>query len=146
METYSYLEQFPLKGNGVIVISALTALKTRQSTEDYTTERNFALADNTSPSSPILISMIPLFPFSLKLEAGERQEEKSNGISSLGSQLHQCCIQPVRDGLKYCLPFPEELLFTVGMRKPCVFSTQPQNWKMQAWLILILYISEGTFK
>lgn len=71
METYSYLEQFPLKGNGVIVISALTPLQSRQSSEDYTTERSSALGDGTDPSSPLLISMIPQFPFSLKLEAGE---------------------------------------------------------------------------
>lgn len=71
METYSYLEQFPLKGNGVIVISALTPLQSRQSTEDYTTERSSALGASMDPSSPLLIPTIPQFPFSLKLEARE---------------------------------------------------------------------------
>jgi len=34
--------------------------------------RSSALADDTSPSSPILISTIPWFPFLPQLEAGEK--------------------------------------------------------------------------
>lgn len=141
METYSYLEQFPLKGNGVIVISALTPLQSRQSTEDYTTERSSALGASTDPSSPLLIPTIPQFPFSLKLEAGREAggEKQCNSLTS--NTITPVLYSPSQGQMTIpCSPFPKELLFMVARRKSRVISAQPQGWKTQAWVIPIRQI------